>query len=75
MEEKVFANAGKNRDKFDGRLDFEVSIIPYKGSDKWVEKTIFDIKKCLDSDKIPNHSEKCEYCGFTELANEELQKS
>jgi len=27
----VFANAGKDRPKFDGKLEFELSVIAYKG--------------------------------------------
>jgi len=71
----VFANAGKNKPKFDGLLEFELSIISYKGDDSWVEPTIFDIKKCLDSDKIPLPGEKCEYCNFRKLADEEELKN
>jgi hypothetical protein len=67
----VFANAGKNREKFDGRLDFKISIISYEADDSWVEPTIMDIKKCLDSDEIPKAGEKCEYCAFREMVNEE----
>lgn len=65
----VFANAGKNREKFDGRLEFEVSILKYNADDSWVESTILDIKKCLDSDKIPLAGENCEYCDFQRLTN------
>lgn len=63
----IFANAGKNRPRFDGRLEFEVSIISYKGGDSWVEPTIFAMKKCLDSDKIPDPDPDCEYCKYREL--------
>lgn len=65
----VFANAGKNRPKFDGRLEFELSIIPYKGDDSWVEPTIFEIKKCLDSGKIPESGTNCEHCQYRKLVN------
>jgi hypothetical protein len=60
----VFANAGKNRDKFDGRLEFELSILAHKGDDSWVEPTILDIKKTLDSNKIPESSDTCEHCAY-----------
>lgn len=60
----VFANASKNREKFDGRLEFELSILVHKGDDSWVEPTIFKIKKLLDSEKIPESSESCEYCAY-----------
>jgi len=69
----LFANAGKNRPEFDGKLEFETSIIPYEADDSWVESTIVDIKKCLDSDEIPASGEECEYCAYRKLiAQEEL---
>ena len=67
----VFANAGRNRSEFDGRLEFEVQIISHGGDDSWVEPTIFEIKKCLDSDKIPSPNEDCEYCKYRELIGKE----
>ena len=60
----VFANAGKNRPSFDGRLEFKLSIISYKSDDSWVEPTIFEIKKCLESDEIPDSHQDCEFCNF-----------
>jgi len=63
----IFANAGKNRPKFDGRLEFDVSIIDYKGDDSWVDPTIFAMKKCLDSDRIPGSDPNCEFCKYREL--------
>ena len=68
----VFANAGKNRPSFDGRLEFEMTIIPYQANDSWVEPTIFEIKKCLDSDQIPAAGEDCEHCAYRRLINSEL---
>jgi len=69
----VYANAGKNRDKFDARLEFELQIISYKGDTSWVEPTIFEIKKCLDSDKIPDSNSDCEFCEYRKLiGNAEL---
>ncbi len=58
----LFANASKNLPTFDGKLEFKASILPYKGDDSWVDSAIMDIKKCLDSDKIPNSGEGCEHC-------------
>ena len=67
----LFANAGKNRPEFDGKLEFETSIISYDGDDSWIEPAIFDIKKCLDSGKIPEASETCEYCKYRLLVSDE----
>jgi len=65
----VFANASKNRPSFDRKLEFDLSIISYNGDDSWVDPTIFDIKKCLDSDKLPSSSETCEYCNYQKLGH------
>ena len=67
----LFANAGKNRPEFDGKLEFETSIIFYEGDDSWIESAILDIKKCLDSDKMPEAAKDCEYCNYRLLVNNE----
>ena len=59
-----FANATKKRPGFGGKLEFENSIIPYQGSDAWVEPAIFDIKKCLDSNDIPESGKNCQHCAY-----------
>lgn len=63
----VYANAGRNRPKFDARLEFELQIIPHRGDDSWVEPTILKIKKCLDSEKIPDSNPDCEFCKYRQL--------
>jgi hypothetical protein len=60
----VFANATKEPDRFDKKLEFELSIISHEGDDSWVEPTIYKIKECLDSDEIPQVNPDCEYCGY-----------
>lgn len=59
----VYANGKKDRKAFDGRLEFDVQIISYKGSDGWVEGAIEAARKCLIGD-LPSASEKCEYCAY-----------
>lgn len=72
----LFANAKKNHlVGFNARLDFENSIIPYVGDSSWVEPTILDIKKCLDSDESPESSKDCEHCAYRKLINNESLKS
>lgn len=60
----VYANASKNRPKFDGRLDFDLLILTHKGDDGWVEPTIQSIKTTLDRNKIPASGDKCEHCPY-----------
>jgi hypothetical protein len=62
----VFANASKNKAKFDGKLEFELTIIAYDGDDSWIPGVLRNIKKTLLSDKIPAPSENCEHCRFAQ---------
>jgi CRISPR/Cas system-associated exonuclease Cas4 (RecB family) len=60
----VYCNGKRDREAFGGKLEFDVKLIPYTGSDKWIEGTLSEMKKCLDSDEIPKSSPNCEYCAY-----------
>ena len=60
----VYCNGIADAEAFDQKLEFRVSLIPYQGNDDWIEKTIFDIHKCLNSDEIPEASLDCDYCSY-----------
>jgi len=60
----VYANGQKDRKAFDGKLEFDIKIIPYTGSDKWVEKAILDVKECLDNENIPSYTDGCDFCKY-----------
>jgi hypothetical protein len=71
----VYANASKDREAFDGKLEFEVTLIPHTGSTDWFEPTLLSIKKCLDSDQIPASDPDCDYCRYREAAGKALIKA
>ncbi len=71
----VFANSGKNREKFDGHLEFELSIIPYIGNTDWIETTLKDIKTTLNSETIPDSGPECEYCAFQKGVEKMLNRN
>ena len=60
----VFANAMKNLPKFDGKLEFEMSILAYEGNSDWVELTLLEIRELLNSEVIPAPAHECEYCAY-----------
>ena len=64
----VYVNGRRDRAAFDGKLEFDVQILPYRGSDAWVEKSLKAIKKCLDEDHAPSPSFRCEYCAYIKSA-------
>ncbi len=66
----VYCNGVTDTDKFDNKLEFKISLIPYKGDDSWVEKAITDAHACLNSDSIPECSTDCDFCSyFNEVTN------
>ena len=67
-----YANATKDREAFDGRLDFELTLVPYKGSTDWVEDVLIALKKCLDSDEVPQAGADCDYCKYREVVGKAL---
>jgi CRISPR/Cas system-associated exonuclease Cas4 (RecB family) len=75
----VYANGILDNDGFNNRVEFRTKVIPYTGSDAWIEPVILDIKKTLDMESLPKHSETCEYCTYTGsrllLTMEYLKKS
>jgi len=70
----VFANARKNLPKFDGRLEFDMSIIAHKGDDSWVEATLIAARDCLMSNQIPSPDPKCEHCDYRKTSAEAVVK-
>ena len=66
----VYANGIKDREKFDGILEFEMTLHPHEGDDSWVEPVIFEMKKVLDGDNAPDADDLCEYCEYREQIRE-----
>lgn len=64
----VYVNGRRDKEAFDGKLEFDVKLIPYAGSDAWVEETLLDAKKCLTG-ALPVSGEDCAYCAYREAAN------
>lgn len=69
----VYCNGQTDRAAFDGKLEFDVTLIPYRGNDDWVEKTIAAAHKCLNSDKIPKASSDCDYCSYIEAVGKKIK--
>ncbi len=70
----VYANASRDREAFDGKLEFDVKVIPYKGSDAWVEGALQDIKTCLTKNSAPESSLECDFCNYRRAVGEVLRE-
>lgn len=60
----VYCNGNADKEAFDGKLEFDIKIIPYVGDDSWVDKTISDAIKCLRLDTLPKSGEDCDFCRY-----------
>lgn len=79
----VYANGRLDLPAFNDRVEFRTKVISYTGKDDWVEKTIVDMKACMDSDTMPPMGVSimggdCEFCTYarsrTELTLKHIQK-
>jgi CRISPR/Cas system-associated exonuclease Cas4 (RecB family) len=60
----VYCNGKRDADAFDGKLEFDIKLIPYAGNGSWIEKALFDIKECLMSNKVPPAGPDCDFCTY-----------
>jgi len=71
----VYANGDADKEAFDGKLEFNVKIIPYEGDDGWVLGAIKKIHACLESSEIPKSSQDCDFCSYRKAARELEEKA
>ncbi len=62
----VYCNGMLDREAFDARLEFDVTLIAYTGKDDWVDGALGNAKKLLDGSDIPEASPTCDYCVYTQ---------
>lgn len=60
----VYCNGQTDREAFDGRLEFDVTLIPYEGDDAWVEGALMGAKGLLDGATMPSPAPSCDYCAY-----------
>jgi len=60
----VYCNGDTDKEAFDGKLEFDIKVIPYEGDDSWVEGAILDIHACLESDDLPLSGPDCDFCKY-----------
>ena len=60
----VYCNGMKNKERFDEKLDFEISLLDYTGDDSWIEKTLSDLIDLLNQKIVPKYTENCDYCKY-----------
>ncbi len=68
----VYCNGKTDKEALNGKLEFDITLIPYTGDDSWIESVICQIHTCLHDDNIPNSSEGCDYCRYISAVNSKV---
>jgi hypothetical protein len=58
----LVCNGLKTPDKFDAKLHFDLTLVPYTTNTNWVKNKIIDMKKILESKDVPELNKYCEKC-------------
>ena len=64
----VYTNGRMDLDGFNDRIEFKTKVIPYTGSDTWIEPTLEKMKQCMEGD-MPAMGDSimggpCEFCSY-----------
>ena len=57
-------NGDRNYERFDDKLNFTITLIPYQTNTSWIDKKIVEMKKVLDSLDVPEINKSCEKCMY-----------
>jgi hypothetical protein len=57
-------NGDRNYQKFDSKLNFTTTLVPYKTNTSWIDKKIVEMKQTLDSQIVPEINKYCEKCMY-----------
>ncbi len=60
----VYCNGRRKKQRFDEKLEFDISLLDYTGDDSWIEKTLSDLICLLRQENIPSYNQGCDYCKY-----------
>lgn len=66
----VYCNGKTDAEAFDGKIEFDITLIDYKGNGDWIEDALTDLHDCLASDDVPPAGVACDYCAYAGARNE-----
>ena len=70
----VYANGQEDKEAFDGKLEFSITVLPYVGNTDWIEPVLEKIAPTLKSDTVPPVGTSCDYCMYRDVAGKLLLK-
>lgn len=66
----VYCNGKTDLNTFDGKLEFDITLIAYEGNDNWIENKIKEIHTCLINNRVPSPGRDCDFCNYREAVRE-----
>ena len=60
----MFVMVKKQMIKFENKIDFKTTLIPYRVNTSWIEDKLTEMKSILNSDTIPEIEKNCEKCAY-----------
>ena len=62
----LVVNASKEADRFDNKLSFSSTLVPYNADPNWIDNEIVNLKETLESNNVPERNPYCENCAYIE---------
>ncbi len=59
-------NGLKSKNKFDKKIEFTTTLVPYRVNTSWIENKIIEMKEVLNLDRPPEINIACEKCAYLE---------
>jgi hypothetical protein len=66
----LVCNALKTPKKFDAKLHFDLTLVPYKTDTSWIESKIVEMKKTLELKEVPEVNKHCEKCMYLDTGKQ-----
>lgn len=66
----IYCNGDTDKKAFDGKLEFKIKLIPYKGDDSWVQKSIMAAIDCLKGNVLPQSGGNCDFCKYRQAVSQ-----
>ena len=60
----VYCTGRSEAEAFNAKVDFDIRLIAYEGSDDWIEPVIGRIYECLNADDVPMPGSECDHCAY-----------
>ena len=57
-------NGEKTNHRFDNKIDFKSTLIPYQVDTSWIENKLIELKEVLNLENPPEIEKNCEKCAY-----------